>query len=56
MLIILFLFFILVGGPEGHGIGKVGDMVTRPFDFRTIDVCLIAGAYGGLPKAFASYV
>jgi hypothetical protein len=31
-------------------------MVTQPLDFQTIDVCLVVGAYGGLPKAFASYV
>ncbi len=47
---------ILIGGPKGHGTSKVGGMVAQPLDFRTIDVCLVAGDYGRLPKAFASYV
>jgi hypothetical protein len=31
-------------------------MVARPLDFRTIDARLAAGAYGGLPEAFAADV
>ncbi|CAM6010122.1 unnamed protein product [Sphagnum balticum] len=50
------VFSILIGGPEGHGTGKVRGMVARPLDFRTIDARLAAGAYGGLPEAFAADV
>ncbi|CAK9233337.1 unnamed protein product [Sphagnum troendelagicum] len=50
------VFSILIGGPEGHGTGKVRGMVARPLDFRTIDARLASGAYGGLPEAFAADV
>jgi hypothetical protein len=43
------VFKILIGGPKGHGIGKVRGMVAQPFDFRTIDVRFVVGAYQGLP-------
>jgi hypothetical protein len=49
-------FSILVGGPEGHGAGKLRGMVARPLDFRTIDARLAAGAYGGSVEAFAADV